>query len=544
MSRAWARPLAGLRVPVPGTGAAAWHAASMLKWLGAAVESCAENMGAAADWAASGAVALTGLRDGPPLLPPGQAASAVRGALLATELLAGIGGREVRLPGAEVLSERAAIAGLRRNAPRSAGGGFRVVRAADGWVGVNLARRSDVELLPAWLEEPEPVLEAAIARRASGELAERARLLGLPAARLSAPDDVDDEQLRTRGQAGGVQPFGRVRTCSPGGAATAATACGYRTGSRHRHGPCPGRIGTGVTGTGLLIRRAEVDGRTADVRVRGESITGIGELRPVRGEAELFAAGGALLPGLHDHHLHLLSLAAAATSVRCGPPEVSDLDGLARVLRAAPGRWVRGIGYHESVAGVPDRHMLDSLVADRPVRVQHRGGALWVLNTRGLTELGLLDDFEDGRLWRAGALLRERHGEQAPPDLAAVGRRLASFGVTGVTDATPNLSADTVRLLARADLPQRLHLLGAPTGLRLPAGLTVGPHKILPPDHRPPDWDAGDIGLLAVPPDPFRQQLVRGGRGRLLSASRRPCRQAGPGRDAARPRSRIPAAFP
>ncbi|HEY4460697.1 MAG TPA: amidohydrolase family protein [Pseudonocardiaceae bacterium] len=238
----------------------------------------------------------------------------------------------------------------------------------------------------------------------------------------------------------------------------------------------------------MLIRRAEVGKRLVDVRVAGEHVTEIGALRPRRGEIELDAAGGALLPGLHDHHLHLLSLARASTSLRCGPPEVTDLPGLARVLRAAPGHWVRGIGYHESVAGIPDRHLLDRLVPGRPVRVQHRGGALWLLNTRALTELDLLDEAEDGRLWRADPLLRQRLAEPAP-DLTEVGRRLAALGITGVTDATPNLSADTVRLLSESGLPQRLRLLGAPQHLPLPPHVTAGPHKILPADHEPPDWD-------------------------------------------------------
>ncbi|GAB2964122.1 CoA transferase [Amycolatopsis acidiphila] len=186
---------------VPGSAAAAWHAARMLRWLGADVESVASNVESEADWAASGAMALTGRRDGPPLLPPGQAASAVRGALLAIGLLAG---RAVRLPGAGVLSERAAVAGLRRNAPFSAGCAFQVLPAADGWFGVNLARESDTELLPAWLEESDPVLERAVAGRTVAELAQRARLLGLPAAGLSKGDD---EQLAARGQAGEVRPF-------------------------------------------------------------------------------------------------------------------------------------------------------------------------------------------------------------------------------------------------------------------------------------------------------------------------------------------------
>jgi predicted amidohydrolase YtcJ len=240
---------------------------------------------------------------------------------------------------------------------------------------------------------------------------------------------------------------------------------------------------------GLLIRRAELDGRTADVRVRAGFVTEMGELRSAASEMVIDARGGALLPGLHDHHLHLLSLAAAATSVRCGPPDVINFHWLARALRAAPGTWARGIGYHESVAGVLDRHALDRLVPDRPVRVQHRSGGLWMLNTRALTELGLLNEYDDGRLWRADALLRERLGDQEPPDLAAVGRRLASLGITGVTDATPELPEDTIQLLADVALPQRLHLLGVPPGVSPPPGVTIGPWKILRPDHEPPDWD-------------------------------------------------------
>ncbi|HEX5494130.1 MAG TPA: CoA transferase [Mycobacteriales bacterium] len=200
---------------VPGTGAAAWHAARMLRWLGASVDCRAEHTGSAADWALSGAMALTGRRTGPPLLPPGQAASAVRGALLATELVADAVGR---LPGVQVLGERAAAAGLLRDAPRSAAGAFQLARAADGWLGVNLARPSDVELIPAWLGggngEPDSAWQAVVARRSAGELAARARLLGLPAA---AVPDGPDEQLVARGQAGQVRPLVVSGLPRPGG---------------------------------------------------------------------------------------------------------------------------------------------------------------------------------------------------------------------------------------------------------------------------------------------------------------------------------------
>ena len=73
------------------------------------------------------------------------------------------------------------------------------------------------------------------------------------------------------------------------------------------------------TSHGLLIRRAEVAGRgPVDVRIAGSRIVAIGPaLDPASGEPTLDAAGAALIPGLHDHHLHLLALAAAQRSVRC-----------------------------------------------------------------------------------------------------------------------------------------------------------------------------------------------------------------------------------
>lgn len=227
-------PLAGMRVAVCGAGAAVRHAGRLLASLGATVQcglgSWPEADGvidadgalpagagvpvvrtvattALEDWASSGAMALTGRSDGPALRSPGQPASVAWGGLLAAELLGRIGGRDTVLPGPRLLAERAAIAGLRRNAPSSPSGAFRLLRTADGWLGVNVARTA--ELLPAWLEKPVPladpwpVLAEAVAVRGAGKLAERARQLGLPAA-LSV---VDDEQLRARGQTGGVWPF-------------------------------------------------------------------------------------------------------------------------------------------------------------------------------------------------------------------------------------------------------------------------------------------------------------------------------------------------
>ena len=255
----------------------------------------------------------------------------------------------------------------------------------------------------------------------------------------------------------------------------------------------------------LVIRGAEVDGRVVDVRIEGGRIVEAAPPpdggTPGPGDDVFDAHGGALLPGLHDHHIHLLALAAAARSVRAGPADVAGAAGLAEALRAAdaamePGRWIRAVGYHESVAGPLDRHALDAIVAGRPVRVQHRSGALWVLNSAAVRAVGL--DSPSGQLYGLDGWLAERVPHE-PLDLAAVGRALLDCGVTGVTDATPTERREDLELLAVAvaegGLPQDVVVMGGP-GLDPTAGaeLERGPVKLVVADHRLPDLD----GLVAA----------------------------------------------
>ncbi|MFI2557031.1 amidohydrolase family protein [Nocardia farcinica] len=248
----------------------------------------------------------------------------------------------------------------------------------------------------------------------------------------------------------------------------------------------------------ILIRDVEIDGLRVDVRIEAGRVAEIGCAMPRDAAHVIEGRGGALLPGLHDHHLHLLAMAAGLQSIDCGPPGVRNRDDLRCALTAPPGRgWVRGTGYHESVAGSLDRDVLDDLAPDRPVRVQHRSGALWMLNSPALQEVSsVLDSSADverdatgrptGRLWRYDARLRRALRDE-PPDLGAVGTMLARYGITGVTDATPDLD-DKARALidhaARAGhLPQRVTMLGAETGHSL------GPRKLLLRDHDLPPYD-------------------------------------------------------
>ena len=237
--------------------------------------------------------------------------------------------------------------------------------------------------------------------------------------------------------------------------------------------------------SGLLVRGAEVDGVGGlDVRCRDGLVAEVGQgLKRGADEQEVDARGGALLPGLHDHHIHLLALAAASRSLRCGPPEVNTRAELGRVLRNAPGSgWIRGVGYHESVAGLLDRKALDGIEAARPVRIQHRSGKMWFLNSAAMREVGL--ESTDGRLFRVDAQLRERWPSAIlPSDVEDASRRLASYGVTGLTEATPRNNPDTVAFYASLDLRQRINCMGDES-------LASGSLKIILDDARLPPLDA------------------------------------------------------
>ena len=206
-----------------------------------------------------------------------------------------------------------------------------------------------------------------------------------------------------------------------------------------------------------------LDGTRTDIRV-DERIVDAGDLTPHKGEQVLDATNHTLIPGLHDHHVHLRSAAAALTSARVGPAEVRARDDLARALADAPvggDGWIRAVGYHEAVAGPLDRKILDEVSPPLPVRVQHRSGVLWTLNSAGLARVGLADH-PDGRLRSADrswsdTLQRNESG------LADVSSRLSEYGVTGVTDATPDFEvSDIVRLMQahrHGELVQRVHCL-------------------------------------------------------------------------------------
>ena len=265
----------------------------------------------------------------------------------------------------------------------------------------------------------------------------------------------------------------------------------------------------------MLIRRADLalDSRgergIRDVRITQGIIAAIApSLQPIGDELQIDADGGALLPGLKDHHIHLMALAAALDSLRCGPPEIGNAEQLAAAIGTAGSGegWLRGVGYHESVAGDIDRHWLDRHLWQRPARIQHRSGRLWILNSRALQALGVSDDDDGknpceridgqltGRLYDADDWLRQRMQAQRP-HLATVSRLLASRGVTGITDTShrngPEDFAFFAAAQARGELLQEAVIMG---DARLDAAtdqahLRRGATKFHLHDHALPDFE-------------------------------------------------------
>ena len=229
----------------------------------------------------------------------------------------------------------------------------------------------------------------------------------------------------------------------------------------------------------MLIRDVDIDGVARSVRIRGGRILAIAPTLPAEpGERAFDGGGGALLPGLHDHHIHLFAAAAARSSVDCGPP--LDATGLAQRLGeaavAAGSCWVRGVGYHDGVAGELDRDVLDAWLGDTPIRVQHCSGRLWIFNSAALDRLvgeasgqAGSDPLErragrlTGRLYDGDEWLKTRLVSQRP-DLAGLSAELARRGVTGVTDTGHANDLRTYEALGaaqrRGDILQDLLVFG------------------------------------------------------------------------------------
>ena len=244
----------------------------------------------------------------------------------------------------------------------------------------------------------------------------------------------------------------------------------------------------------MLITNARIEQAPVSVRV-GANVEAIGHLDASAHEPVYDAKGAWLLPGLHDHHIHLRALAARRSSVDLSH---AVLNGLDAHLKAVPGTgWIRGFGYHADRLGELTRWQLDDLVSDRPLRIQHSSGKMWVVNSAAVEAFGITADSHEGvevvngavtgRLFRMDDWLRARTPLDKP-DLMPVIDELVSYGITSVTDASYTNDAE-----AENELTTLRHRSGARFGVRCMGNETLnlgGQLKIMLDEDRLPDLDA------------------------------------------------------
>lgn len=216
---------------------------------------------------------------------------------------------------------------------------------------------------------------------------------------------------------------------------------------------------------GLVFGHPEAD----SILIAGNRIAAVGRSADLKAKAPanariLDAAGGQILPGLHDAHAHLMAGGLAALQL-----EISLEDTLQQIVDKT-GRYaaqrpeldrIMGRGWSYDIVAkekFPTRRDLDRAAADRPVVLEsYDGHALW-LNSKALKLARITvktKDPEGGRIVRdpdgspQGVLLENAMdlAEKAFPKpdrktqlkaLEAALRRYLELGVTSVTDLSPS----------------------------------------------------------------------------------------------------------
>src|SRR5690606_28244499 len=170
------------------------------------------------------------------------------------------------------------------------------------------------------------------------------------------------------------------------------------------------------------------------------------------------AGGAAVIPGLHDFHIHLVGLARTRSGVLLD--DVADAADLLARLRAAaanrgPGEWITGRGWSEANLGAIAPDALEAAVGDRPAFLSsHDGHSAWAsAAARRLAGLsaatpdpagGRIERLADGEpagilretaLDLVSVLVPRAQGDALRPALEATLAELRSYGLTGASEA-------------------------------------------------------------------------------------------------------------
>lgn len=216
---------------------------------------------------------------------------------------------------------------------------------------------------------------------------------------------------------------------------------------------------------GQVLVAAAPDGavRSEAVGIRDGRVTLIGAREEVLAAAapgaRLVDAGdGAVIPGLHDFHIHLVGLARTRSGVLLdGVEDAGQL--LARLRSAAErrgsGEWVTGRGWSDALLATIAPEVLEAAVGDRPAFVSsHDGHSAWASaaarRLAGMSQAtadpagGRIERLLDGQpsgilretaLDLVAGLIPRAQGEALRPALEATLAELRSYGLTGASEA-------------------------------------------------------------------------------------------------------------
>ncbi|AFR29598.1 amidohydrolase [Arthrobacter sp. Rue61a] len=193
------------------------------------------------------------------------------------------------------------------------------------------------------------------------------------------------------------------------------------------------------------------------------------------------AAGGAVIPGINDAHLHFVSAAMAAYGyTRLDPAVAPDWAAVVDVLEAAPAGedgWVRAHGWDEALLG-PAQGFLLEVRPETPVVAFDSTGHQLLANREALRRAGVdaatpdvhggvvarTSDGSPSGLLQDGAMeLLSRAMPPVPestlrPALLALQEQLHALGITSLTD--PGLGPASAGLMDGAGSTAALELLG------------------------------------------------------------------------------------
>ena len=161
---------------------------------------------------------------------------------------------------------------------------------------------------------------------------------------------------------------------------------------------------------GTILTMDEAQPQSSAMLVKRGEIIALGDVDTLRDAVsrdviKVDLQGGTLMPGFIEAHGHFPGEGLAAIAVDANSPPIGDLYSIDALLerlkllaQRRPDGTLLAYGFDDTTVGeqrFPTREELDSVSDTRPVLVMHISGHLAVLNSAGLSAMGIREGIED-----------------------------------------------------------------------------------------------------------------------------------------------------